>query len=73
MRTGCTGVGTSLPLAGDKKAFLGAHMGKGCSFQTDSWNGGLDLAQADEVMAALSPVLLVRVTQSLWGGAAVSG
>lgn len=29
--------------------------------------GSLDLAQPDEVMAAVSPVLFVRVTQSLWG------
>lgn len=75
VRTGCTGVGTSLPLAGDRKCSWEHTWGKtkASRLTPGMLAGSTDLAQPDEVMAAVSPVLLVRVTQSLWGRAAVSG
>lgn len=68
MRTGCTGVGTSHPLAGDRKHTWEHTWEKTAAFRLTPGMlaGSMDLAQPDEVMAAVSPVLLVRVTQSLW-------
>lgn len=75
MRTGCTGVGTSLLWLGTRKHSWEHTRGKTAASKLTPGvlAGSLDLSQPDELMAAVSPVLLLRVTQSLLGRAAVSG